>query len=77
MATERTVMPDYHRRAYQTLRDRKRLAKAATDLPLMPVEHQKRQLRTEYVGGIIIGLIFGAGGTWLLNLWVNVGGCAP
>lgn len=64
------------RRPRQTLRDRRALRSAA-DRPLSESEHQRRMLRTEYVGGylmclthVVLLLLF----FLVLWLWVDAGG---
>jgi len=71
------VIPhDFHNRrsVHQTLRDRANLA--ARQIPTLSVtESHRLALRTEYTGGIVIGLVFGFFVGSVFALWLNVGGC--
>jgi hypothetical protein len=63
------------RSIHQTLRDRKQLKKSENDV----VAYEKRVLRTEYVGGYILGAIHCGcllAFFWLLSRWVEVGGAS-
>lgn len=70
---------DFARRANtQTLRDRKALSAWKRTPPAVDVvEHERRMLRTEYVGGFSIGFLCGAVTVAFIAfvvLWVYIGG---
>lgn len=78
MNAPKVVPLDFARRrsAHLTLRDRRRL-KEQQRPQLTEWELQQKTLRTEFVGGFIMGLVMGVfatAGFWLLLRWVEVGG---
>jgi len=79
--TGRVVHHDFARRANaQTVRDRKAISawKRMPDGGLVDqVEHERRTAKTSFVGGVVLGFVWGAGLVgffWMLTFWVEVGG---